>query len=82
MKYVRLQCCGGLRRACVGDGTRFAFPSYGCYFGRLKGLLLVLDLTVAGRGAKGLPAIAAGDCAAWRGALCLTSPSTVAGWGG
>jgi len=43
------------------DGTRSACPSYGCFFGRLKGLFLRLDLAVAGRRAEGLSGIAAGD---------------------
>jgi hypothetical protein len=50
------------------DGTRFAFRSYGCFFGRLNGLFLRLDLAVAGRRAEGWSGIAAGDRAAWRGA--------------
>ena len=33
-------------------GTRCAFPTYVCFFGRLKGLFLRLDLAVAGRGAE------------------------------
>ena len=40
-------------------GTRFAFPSYECFFGRLKGLFLRLDLAVAGRCAEGLSRSAA-----------------------
>jgi len=43
-------------------------PTAGCFFGRLKGLFLRLDLTLAGRRAEGLSRIAEGDRAAWRGA--------------
>ena len=35
------------------DATGFAFPTYECFFGRLKGLFLRLDLAVAGRRADG-----------------------------
>ena len=78
----------GLRRGFDGmvalgwvDGTRFAFPSYGGFFGRLKGLFLRLDLAVAGRRAEGLSRSAAGD-RTLRRAASLTGPSAVAGWGG
>ena len=66
MIRVAAQTVGGALSWVVG--TRFAFPSYECFFGRLKGLFLRLDLAVAGRRAEGPPAIAVGDRAAWRGA--------------
>ena len=58
----------GLGAASWDGGSRFALPPYGCFFGRLKGLFLRLDLAVAGRRAEGLSRIAGGDRAPWRGA--------------